>query len=144
MITSAGLKAIGKQSGRSYVSYAVRPHLARSIQFAPKRLISAVGGVCAPSRTFVCPQKAIKCFEGCHVTVETGPAVGTRWIGMPVSTAHFETKLVGEEMSSQRWAYDVDICARVGNGQILSVVRKAQRVDRMAIRDVRQREMRRG
>ena len=107
MITSAGLKVIGKQSGRSYVSYTPQPHLTDEspsvrIQFAPKRLISAVGGVCAPSRTLVCPQNAIKCFEGCHVTVETGPAVGTRWIGIPVSTAHFEIKLAGREMIYQR------------------------------------------
>ena len=100
-MTSAGLKDMDKESGSSYVSYITWPYFIDEFpsiqtQFAPKRLISAVGGVCAPSRTFVCPQYAIKCFEGCHVTVETGPAVGTRWIGIPVSTAHFEIELVGE------------------------------------------------
>ena len=38
-------------------------------------------------------------------------------------------------------AHDVNVCARVRNGQILSVVRKAQSVDRMTFRDVRNPEI---
>jgi len=40
--------------------------------------------------------------------------------------------------------HNVDIRARVGDSQILSVMRKAQPVDRMAVRDVRRREMKQG
>ena len=140
------MKVISERNGRSYVIYAARrPYLAgkfpgTSIQFAPKRLTSAEGGVCTPSRTLVCPQNAIRCFEGCHVTVDTGPAAGTRCIGIPVSTAHLRIESAGRKEYRPSGAHYVNIRARVGNSKILSVMREAQSIDCMTARDVRHRK----